>query len=185
LPFSVKRLAVWACTLALALPAQAEEKVGVTEGNPRGPGGTASPGAVTAPVTAGYVFEQPEVFVAQLLWGLAHGVRLLGLACAEHGDLTAAESWVAWQEREQSQILAAGRVLGRHYFGSEDAPPDIIAAALGLKPALALPAETLDQACTTLPEALTKPRYDLARFREQTLETLRRGVGADPVEILK
>jgi hypothetical protein len=166
----VKHWAVWACALLFALPAQAEEKVGA---------------GVTAPVEAGYVFDQPEVLAAQLLWGLAHGVRLLGLACAEHGDLTAAESWVAWQEREQPQILAAGRLLGRHYFGSEDASPDIVAAALGLKPALVLPGETLDQACATLPEALTKPRYDLARFREQTLETLRRGVGADPLEVLK
>lgn len=178
--------------MALALPAHAEEKVGASEtGYPAA--GMKSPEEVTAPagsfgVTEAaprYVFEQPEVLAAQLLWGFAQGVRLLARACAEHGDLTAAEAWVAWQEREQPQILAAGRLLGRHYFGSEDAPPEIIAAALGLKPALALPAETLDQACTTLPEALTKPRYDLARFREKTLETLRRGVGADPLEILK
>jgi len=173
-----------ACALALALPAQAEEAEEIV-----GAGGTASDQSLdprgTAPVVTGYVFEHPEIFAAQLLWGLAHGVRLLGLACAEHGDLTAAESWVAWQEREQPQILAAGRLLGRHYFGSEDVPPDIIAAMLGLKPVLALPAKMLDQACTTLPEALTKPRYDLARFREQTQEILRRGVGADPVEILK
>jgi hypothetical protein len=177
----VKYCVFWACALALALPAQAEEKVGAGVTVPD----DSLNSRETAPVGKGYVFEQPEIFAAQMLWGLAHGVRLLGLACAEHGDLTAAESWVAWQEREQPQILAAGRLLGRHYFGSEDAPPDIIATALGLKPALALPAETLDQACTTLPEALTKPRYDLARFREQTLETLWRGVGADPVEILK
>jgi len=170
----VKRLAVWACALALALPAHAGEDVGAGE--------IKSPEGVTAPA---YVFEHPEIFAAQLLWGLAHGVRLLALACAEHGDFTAAESWVTWQEREQPQILAAGRLLGRHYFGSEDAPPDIIAAALGLKPSLALPGEVLDQACATLPEALTKPRYDLVRFREQILETLRRGVGADPVEVLK
>ena len=171
--------------MALALPAHAEEKIGASEMKPP-EGVTASAGSLSVPEAApGYVFEQPEVLAAQLLWGFAHGARLLARACAEHGDLTAAEAWVAWQEREQPQILAAGRLLGRHYFSSEEAPPDIIAAALGLKPALALPPATLDQACTTLPEALTKPRYDLARLREKTLETLRRGIGADPLEILK
>ena len=163
----MKRLAVLACALALTLPVHADEKVGVGE---------------TAP---GYAFEHPEVFTAQLLWGVAHGARLLALACAEHGKGAAAEAWVDWQEREQPQILAAGRVLGRHYFGVEDVAPDAVAAALGLKPSLALPSEMLDPACATLREALAQPRYDLIRFREKTLEALRRGPGPDPVEVLK
>lgn len=173
----MKRLIVWICALALALPAQADEVVG--EAAPNSPSGTAET------VAAGYAFDQPEVLAAQLLWGLAHGVRLLALACAEHGKRPAAEAWVDWQEREQPQILAAGRLLGRHYFATEEAPPDAIAAALGLQAALALPTETLGPACDSLRAALAQPRYDLQRFREQTLEALQQAFSPAPAEVFK
>jgi len=122
------------------------------------------------PAPQGYAFDAPEILTAQLLWGVAHGVRLLALACAQSGKGEAAEAWVRWQERERPNILAAGQVLGSHYFGQENVPPDAITAALGLKTALALPPEQLAPACATLPEALAQPRYDLKQRREEMLK---------------
>ena len=92
-----------------------------------------------------------------------------------NGKPQAAEAWVDWQEREQPQILAAGRLLGRHYFGLEDIAPAVVSGAIGLKPKLALAPETLDAACATLAEALSQPRYDLSRLHANTLEALQRG----------
>lgn len=118
-----------------------------------------------AAAQGGYAFDQPELLAEQRIWGIAHGARLLALACAGSGNLAAAAAWVDWQEREQAQILTAARALGRHYFGREDAPPEAISAMLGLQPALALPPEALAPACATLAEALAQPRYDLKQRR--------------------
>ena len=140
--------------VVLALPAHADEKVG--------DGGTAS--------VIGYVFDHPEVLADQRLWGIAHGVRLLTLACAQNGYGAAAEAGIDWQEREAAQILALNLALGRLYFQRDDVPPDAISAALGLRTELELTAETLQPACETLAKALTQPRYDLARRREEMLK---------------
>lgn len=166
----MKRAAALSCALLLALSARAGESA------PQG----------SAP--RGYAFDQPEIMAAQLLWGVAHGARLLALACAAHGREAMAEAWVEWQERERERILAAGRLLGRHYFGDETVSPGVISATLGLKSALALPQDTLGPACDTLREALAQPRYDLERFQEKTIEALQGGAGRDPVapvEVLK
>jgi hypothetical protein len=136
------------CALAFAAPACADEPA----------------------VPQGYAFDRPELLAEQRIWGIAHGARLLALACAGAGKTAAAAAWVDWQERERLQILAAGRVLGRHYFGREDAPPEAISAMLGLQPALALPPEDLEPACATLAEALAQPRYDLKLRREEWLK---------------
>jgi hypothetical protein len=121
-------------------------------------------------VPQAYAFDRPELLAEQRIWGLAHGARLLALACAGAGKIAAAEAWVNWQERERPQILAAGRALGLHYFGREDAPPEAISAMLGLQPALALPPEELAPACATLAEALTQPRYELQQRRAEWLK---------------
>jgi hypothetical protein len=125
--------------------------------------------ASPAPIPQGYAFERPELLADQLLWGIAHGARLLALACAQAGRGEAAEAWVAWQERERAQILAANRSLGLHYFGKADAPADAISTALGLASALALPPEQLAPACASLATALARPRYDLGQRREELL----------------
>jgi len=166
-----------ALLLALAWPAWAEEQVGPEE--------TAPAASISKAPLAEYAFNKPEVLTAQLLWGVAHGARLLALACAGSGQHAAAEAWVDWREREQPQILAAGRLLGRHYFGSEEISPAVISAALGLKPALALPPEALGPACETLAQALAQPRYDLSRFHAMTLELLQRGGKTNSLEVLK
>lgn len=137
-----------ACAIAMTLPAQAEE---------------------AAAIPQGYAFDHPELLADQLIWGVAHGARLLALACARTGRGDAAEAWVAWQERERPSILAANRRLGLHYFGREDAPADAISAALGLANALALPPDRLAPACASLAEALAQPRYDLEKRREELL----------------
>lgn len=142
-----------ACATAMAMPVLADEET------------------AAAPVPQGYVFERPELLADQLIWGIAHGVRLLALACARAGRGDAAEAWVAWQERERPQILAANRRLGLHYFGLADAPADALAGALGLAGALALPPEQLEPACASLAEALAQPRYDLGKRREALLQT--------------
>ena len=147
------RLAALACAAGFFLPAHAEGKVGAGK---------------TAPAVE-YAFDKPALLADQLTWGIAHGARLLALACARGGHGGAAEAWVAWYEREREVILEIGRRLGSHYFDSEDAPPDAIAAALGLKADLALPPEQLGPACATLAEALAQPRYDLARRRAELL----------------
>jgi hypothetical protein len=164
-------LSVWALLLAPALPAQAEENVA---------------GTVAVP-PAGYVFDRPEVLAAQLQWGVAHGARLLALACSGSGSGrgAAAEAWVDWQEREQGRIGAAGRLLSQYYFGASAAGPAAIAAALGLKAELALAPEALADACDTLATALTTPRYDLARLRAATLDALNNGTWHQHSGILK
>jgi hypothetical protein len=181
------RRAALGCALlmALVMPVRAEDKVGVTEGIPRGAGETALAEPIKQATPPEYAFDIPEVLTAQLLWGVAHGVRLLARACAESGKHAAAEAWVDWQEREQPQIMAARRVLGRHYFDVEDLSPAVISGALGLKPALELSPKVLGPACDSLAQALSQPRYDLSRFQVKTLELLRRGDKPDRLEILK
>lgn len=146
----MKRVLALSCALLLALSARAGESV--------------------PPVVRGYAFDQPAIMAAQLLWGVAHGARLLALACAHAGHGAAAEAWVDWQERESVQIAALRSELSRYYFQTDDAPPDAISVALGLKPALSLPAEELGPACATLAEALAQPRYDLEKRREELLK---------------
>lgn len=146
----MKHLVALGCAMALAMPAFAEE-------------------AAPRPVPQGYAFSQPELLADQLLWGVAHGARLLALACAQAGQGDAAEAWVVWQERELPNILAAGDVLGSHYFGRTDIPPDAIAAALGLNSVLALPPEQLAPACASFADALARPRYDLKMRRAELL----------------
>ena len=121
-------------------------------------------------IPSGYEFDQPELLADQVLWGVSHGVRLLGQACARHGEGVAAEAWIEWQEREAQQIAAYQAVLSRHYFQRDDISPDAIAAALGLKPELDILPEKLLPACDTLAEALKQPRYDLARQRAELLK---------------
>jgi hypothetical protein len=152
----VKRLAVLACAAAFALPAFADAKVGAGE----------------MAVAPGYAFDRPGVLVDQLIWGIAHGARLLALACARTGHGAAAEAWVAWQEREAAQIDVIRAALGQYYFQRDDASYEAIVAALGLSPTLDLSPEQLAPACATLAEALAQPRYDLAKRRETLLKEL-------------
>ncbi|MDP1605113.1 MAG: hypothetical protein Q8L93_00450 [Rhodocyclaceae bacterium] len=136
--------------------------------------------ALALPVRAEYAFDKPEVLAAQLLWGVAHGARLLGLACAKNGQYAATQAWINWQEREATQIDAARRLLGNYYFGDAEPLPAVVSAAIGLKPALDLPPEALEPACATLAEALAQPRYDMNRRHADILEAIQRGLEPKP-----
>lgn len=141
--------------------------------------------AVASPVRAEYAFNKPEVLAAQLLWGVAHGARLLALDCARNGKYAATKAWIDWQEREEPQIFAAARRLERHYFNAEETLPAVISAAIGLKPTLDLSPEVLESACATLAEALAQPRYDLLRLHAKILEVLQRGGNSGFAEMLR
>ena len=122
------------------------------------------------PVPRGYAFDEQEVLADQRLWGIAHGVRLLALACARAGKGSAAEAWVDWQEREGPIIEALRVSLGEYYFKDADSPHDAVTAALGLASSLDLPHDVLMPACDTLGEALGQPRYDLVKRRVELLK---------------
>lgn len=154
------RLALLCCLMALAGSALADEA----------PAALPDASAETRTVPQGYAFDQPELLVDQYLWGIAHGARLLAQACVRHGNLSAAEAWVEWMEREAAQIRALTATLGRHYFQQDDVPLDALAMALGLSQSLDLSAEETEPACATLAEALAQPRYDLARRREALMK---------------
>ncbi|MDR2000732.1 MAG: hypothetical protein LBP94_04270 [Zoogloeaceae bacterium] len=118
-------------------------------------------------VPSRYEFDKPEILAHQLVWGIVHGVRLLGMACHRRGDQAAALAYADWLDDQWPRILAAERDLSRHYFGREQAPLEAIDQALKLKPALDQPDEELGDACATLPAALTPPRYDLEIFYQE------------------
>lgn len=122
-----------------------------------------------AEVPSGYAFDQPAVLAEQLVWGRAHGVRLLALACRERGDDQAVDAYLAWLESQSWRIAAAGAALARHYFARDEAPLEAIDAALRLKPRLNAEAGELAEACATLPEALSAPRYDLERYYREKM----------------
>lgn len=113
----------------------------------------------------GYAFDRPRLLTQQLLWGLAHGVRLLAVTCRslDNGD-SAALAYLEWSERYRERLRRATRDLARHYFGQEDASYEALSAMMNLKSILAYAAEDLAPACDSLPEALGAERYDLERF---------------------
>lgn len=122
------------------------------------------------PVPSGYEFDQPNILAQQLLWGVVHGVRLLGMACQRRGDTVAAMAYVDWLDRQWPRIRAAEADLSRHYFGRDQVPMEAIDNALKLKPALDQADADLGEACASLPEALAAPRYDLERYYQEKLK---------------
>lgn len=114
------------------------------------------------PVQA-YLFGQPRLLTQQLIWGLAHGVKLLATACGE-GDAPTAKAYAEWRERQHRRIEAADRDLSQHYFGQESAGDDALTAAMHLKPALDERPDEIAAACTTFAKAIATERYDLELF---------------------
>jgi hypothetical protein len=140
------KLAVFAAGMMLALAAQAQ----------------------SAP--SRYEFDRPQILAQQLLWGVVHGVRLLGMACQRRGDRAAALAYVDWLDQQWPRIRAAERDLSHHYFDREQVPMEAIDGALKLKPALDQPDAELGDACASLPDALATPRYDLERYYQEKLK---------------
>ncbi|HEX5394039.1 MAG TPA: hypothetical protein VFW68_12190 [Rhodocyclaceae bacterium] len=132
-----------------------------------------------------YRFNNPQLLTQQLIWGIFHGVRLLGLTCQARGDRAAALAYADWAERQRPRIQAAERDLARYYYRRDSATPEAISTALGLKPALDVSPELLQAACNTLPEALTKERYDLNKFYVERRAAVQRGDADAPKGIWK
>jgi hypothetical protein len=131
---------------------------------------TASAFAQERAVPSAYEFDQPNILAQQLLWGVMHGVRLLGMACQRRGDHVAAQAYVDWLDHQWPRIRAAETDLSRHYFMRDQVPMEAIDAALKLKPALDRPDAELGEACASLPDALAAPRYDLERYYQEKLQ---------------
>lgn len=129
----------------------------------------------TVPRPSGYRFDHPQLLTQQLLWGIFHGVRLLGLACQARSHHQAALAYADWSERQRTRIRAAQHDLARYYFHQESAAPEAISTALGLKPALDVSPELLTAACDSLPEALAQERYDLEKFYARRRAAIERG----------
>ena len=126
--------------------------------------------ADTAPIPNQYAFDQPELLADQLVWGVAHGVQLLGRRCAQSGQREAAQAWLSWQEREAGIIHAMHERLAHYYFRQSEVEPGTVAKAIGLKAQLDLADEELEATCATLAEALQHSRYDLSGRRAALLK---------------
>lgn len=138
-------------------------------------GGLLATGRVAAEVPSGYAFDNPRLLAHQLIWGRLHGVRLLGLACRDRGDSTAAMAYVDWLDRQWPRIRAAELDLARHYFKRRQAPLPALDAALRLPAALDNPGPELAAACASLPEALGAARNDLEQIYAGRRQAIRAG----------
>jgi len=133
--------------------ARAEESVSVSDERP-------------APQHVGYSFEQPEILLRQRIFGLAHGVHLLVSSCLDQSEHAAATqaAYDAWHARQHEAIATVRTALAEHHFGTAAVRTQWqdIARALGLKETIypSLGTVSLQEACTSLPQALMHERYN-------------------------
>lgn len=119
-----------------------------------------------APVQLGYAFDNPEVLLRQRIFGLAHGVHLLLSACLDRNENAEAaqQAYDAWHAAQEKVLEDVRGMLAAHHFGNEaeHAHWQDVARVLGLKETIypSLGGISLHEACATLPQALTQPRYD-------------------------
>ena len=134
------------------------------------------PALEVPPGRLGYAFDQPEILIRQRLFGLAHGLSLLAAACldlpAHSGPIQ--DAYAAWHAKQGKAIETIVRDLSVYYFGSradEARWPDL-SRALNLADRIetALSEVTLNAACASLPDAITRPRYELDRMLKEGLE---------------
>lgn len=121
-----------------------------------------SAGTVAQTLPPGYAVDRPAVLTRQLLWGQAHGIRLLALACRDAGHGRAMEAYLRWLDSQGPALAELSTLLSKMHFGVMTASPEQLAQALGLKARLDLAPERLAEACASLPEALAGSRHDLA-----------------------
>ncbi|WP_126447208.1 hypothetical protein [Sulfuricystis multivorans] len=144
--------ACWALSWLLVMPAFADE-----------PG---LPAKGVVPVRHGYAFDQPDILLRQRLFGLAHGVHLLLSACLDKNENAEAvqRAYDAWHTAQEPALEALRASLAEHHFGAQapHAGWQDIARVLGLKETIypALGTVGLEEACATLPLALSRPSYD-------------------------
>jgi hypothetical protein len=115
--------------------------------------------------TDGYEFGKPRLLTQQLIWGLAHGVKLLAETCrGQEVGQAVASAYADWLERYKLRIQGAARDLSRHYFGQDAVAAEALNAALHLKAQLDLPPDDLAPACSSAVQAIEAPRHDLDLF---------------------
>lgn len=125
----------------------------------------------------GYAFEQPEILIRQRLFGLAHGLSLLAAACLDLPEHSrpVQDAYAAWHAKQGKAIEIIVHDLARYYFGSradEAHWPDLSRALnLGDRIESALSEITLHAACASLPEAISRPRYELDRMLVEGIDT--------------
>jgi hypothetical protein len=145
-------------------------------GSVRGEEAVASAEAVVAR-HAGYAFERPDLLLRQRIFGLAHGVHLLLSGCLDKDANTEGvqQAYDAWHAAQHAALEGVRVMLAEHHFGARatEAHWQDIARALGLKETIypSLGTVSLQEACATLPQALTQPRYDFARQLEMNDES--------------
>jgi len=155
--------ALLACLLLAGGSVRAEEAVSSAEAAP--------------PRSAGYAFERPDVLLRQRIFGLAHGVHLLLSGCLDKDANVEGvqQAYDAWHAVQHAAIEGVRVMLAEHYFGARAAEAhwQDIARALGLKETIypSLGTVPLQEACATLPQALTQPRYDFATQLEMNDES--------------
>lgn len=126
------------------------------------------------PVKPGYAADNPGILLRQRIFGLAHGVHLLLSGCLdkEANAEVVQPAYDAWHALQRDSLEAVRVMLAEHHFGprAAEAHWQDIARALGLKETIypSLGTVSLQEACASLPQALTQPRYDFATQLEMT-----------------
>ncbi len=121
-----------------------------------------------SPLHLGYAFERPDLLLQQRIFGLAHGVHLLLSGCLDKNEnaVAAQQAYDAWHAAQREALDAVRITLAAHHYGDQAgrAQWQDIARVIGLKETIypSLGAIPLSEACATLPEALSQPRYDFA-----------------------
>jgi len=135
-----------ACLALAALPALADEAV--------------------PPLRHGYAFDDPVILLRQRIFGLAHGVHLLLSACLDKNENAEAaqQAYDAWLAAQEKVLDVVRGDLASHHYGEQASRVhwQDIARVLGLKETIypSLGGISLHEACATLPQVLTQPRYD-------------------------
>lgn len=138
--------------------------------SPAATAATAAPALEVMPRRMGYALDQPEILIRQRLFGLAHGLSMLAAACLDLPEHSAPvqDAYAAWHAAQAGTIDAMAQDLARYYFGprADEARWQDLVRALNLNDSIqpSLGAVSLEDACATLPAALTRPRYEFGKL---------------------
>lgn len=116
---------------------------------------------------AGYAFDKPDILLRQRLFGLAHGISLLTARCVAFPEQVklVQPAFLVWHEKQANAVVQVMHDLAAYYFEAQasQATWADVAQALKLKTVIDQPLSEfeLNAACTSLPQALKSPRYDL------------------------
>ena len=156
--------------LATLLGAAHAGETGQASGSSSTPASDSSPAPAAIPPVLeamperlGYAFERPEILIRQRLFGLAHGLSLLAASCLDLPEHSAPiqDAYALWHARQAKTIETLALDLAAYYYGprAAEAQWQDLARALNLKDSIQPSLETvsLRDACSSLPEAITRP----------------------------